>query len=334
MKKVNKERPDCLKIHARFKKVKYDCFGGMPHESQIKRKHKVPMSIELKDEFKMQAPPRGRTYKTPVHLLGVLKKSLAEMLKAGWIRPSRSDWCAPLLIIPKPHQDIKNLSVDEIKYRVVVDLTDLNKRTKNLYYRVPDVTTAWDKLSKARFFSVLDLEKGIWQSKLNTTDGSIARTAFGCELGRYEVVTAPMGAKNSPAHFQEQIENMLRRAGLMDLGVLRVTGPDTIELINDRPCTHPHIDDLIVYSATQEDHYDDLHRVCIALSSEMYYCNPEKCHFFCAYVKYVGGIVGNGLLAMDPNKVRAIDDWERPTTTTEMRAFLDMCNFLRRWYEH
>ena len=55
--------------------------------------------------------------------------------------------------------------------------------------------------------------------------------------------------------------------------------------------------------------------------------------FFCAYVKYVGGIVGNGLLAMDPEKVDTIIKWERPTTTTELRAFLGMCNFLRRWYQ-
>ena len=48
----------------------------------------------------------------------------------------------------------------------------------------------------------------------------------------------------------------------------------------------------------------------------------------------MGGIVGNGLLAMDPEKVKAISDWDRPTTMTELRAFLGMCNFLRRWFEH
>ena len=280
MEHVNVPRADCAQQLRDFQNKEYPCFSGMPHESKISRKHEHPMSIELKDEWKEKTPPRGRTYKTPAHLLVVLKKSLTEMLKAGWIRPSRSEWCAPVLIIPKPHQNLKELKPDQVKYRVCVDLSDLNTRTKTLYYRVPDVTTAWDKLSSAKYFSVLDLEKGFWQSKLNATDGTIEKTAFGCEYGRYEFVTAPMGAKNSPAHFQEQIENMLRRAGLMDLGVLRVTGPETIKLINDIPCAHPHIDDLIIYSATKADHVRDLHRVCTALSDEMYYCNRDKCYFF------------------------------------------------------
>ena len=147
VREVNKPRKDCVKLLRQFRDRKYPCFSGMPHESKIKRQHEVPMSIELKDEFKDASPPRGRTYKTPIHLLPILKKSLSEMLKAGWIRPSRSEWCAPILIIPKPHQDLKSLSVDEVKYHVCVDLSDLNSRTKTLFYRVPDVTTAWDKLS-------------------------------------------------------------------------------------------------------------------------------------------------------------------------------------------
>ena len=332
LEQINKLRDDCVDAFATFKSRAYSCFSGMPHSKDIKRKHETPMSIELKDEFKDKAPPAPRTYRTPINLLNVLKKSLVEMLKAGWIRTSTSDYCAPVLILVKPHQDLKNTKPDDIKYRVCVDASDLNKRTKTIHYRVPDVSTAWDKLSKCKFFSVIDLEKGFWQCKI-ADDGSIERTAFGCEFGHFEFVTCPMGVKNSPAHFQNQIESMLKRAGLMDMGVLRITGPETIKMINNTPCVHTHIDDLIIYSLTKEAHLNDLHRVCTALSDEQYYCNRAKCFFFCKYVRYVGGIVGNGFLAMDPDKVAAIDSWERPTTTTELRGFLGMCNFLRRWYE-
>ena len=332
LEQINKLRTDCVDAFETFKSRAYSCFSGMPHSKDIKRKHEIPMSIELKDEFKDKAPPAPRTYRTPFNLLNVLKKSLVEMLKAGWIRCSTSDYCAPVLILVKPHQDLKNTKPDDIKYRVCVDASDLNKRTKTIHYRVPDVSTAWDKLSKCKFFSVIDLEKGFWQCKI-ADDGSIERTAFGCEFGHFEFVTCPMGVKNSPAHFQNQIESMLKRAGLMDMGVLRITGPETIKMINNKPCVHTHIDDLIIYSLTKEAHLDDLHRVCTALSDEQYYCNRSKCFFFCKYVRYVGGIVGNGFLAMDPDKVAAIDSWERPTTTTELRGFLGMCNFLRRWYE-
>ena len=85
----------------------------MPHESKINRRHEKPMVIELKDEFKDKPPPPARTYKTAYHLLDVLKKSLSEMLKAGWIRPSTSEYCAPVLVIVKPHQDIQNMDPKE-----------------------------------------------------------------------------------------------------------------------------------------------------------------------------------------------------------------------------
>lgn len=115
LQKVNKLREDCMDVWKEFKSRTYSCFTGMPHESKIHRKHEVPMKIVLKDEFKDAAPPPPRTYKTPFHLLTILKKSLVEMLKAGWIRPSTSDWCSPVIIIPKPHQDLANLAPEEVK---------------------------------------------------------------------------------------------------------------------------------------------------------------------------------------------------------------------------
>ena len=277
---INLLRKDCVDIFKTFKSKVYGCFSGMPHESKINRRHEKPMVIELKEEFKDKAPPLARTYKTPYHLLEILKKSLTEMLKAGWIRPSTSEYCAPVLVLVKPHQDIQNMDPKDVKYRIVVDLSSLNARIKTEHYRVPDVTSAWDKLAKSAYFSVIDLEKGFWQSKICKDDESISYTAFGCEFGQYEFVTAPMGLKNSPAHFQSEIEGMCRRHGLMDMGVLRITGPETISLVNGKPCVHTHIDDLIIFSKTKEEHLQDLDRVCTALSNEQYYCNRDKCYFF------------------------------------------------------
>ena len=82
------------------------------------------------------------------------------MLKAWWIRPSTSEYCAPVLVIVKPHQDIQNMDPKDVQYRIVVDLSSLNRRIKTEHYRVPDVTAAWDKLANSSYFSVIDLEKG------------------------------------------------------------------------------------------------------------------------------------------------------------------------------
>ena len=122
---INKLRDDCVDAFATFKSRVYGCFSGMPHSSKINRKHEIPMSIELKDEFKDKQPPVGRTYRTPHNLLAVLKKSLIEMLRAGWIRCSTSDYCAPVIILVKPHQDLKVTKPEDIKYRVCVDASDL-----------------------------------------------------------------------------------------------------------------------------------------------------------------------------------------------------------------
>ena len=122
MEKVNKLRSDCADVWRQFKARTYGCFSGMPHEKDIKRKHEIPMKIELKEEFIGKDPPPARTYRTPYHLLQVLKKSLVEMLKAGWIRPSTSEYCAPVLVLVKPHQDVKTLAPADIKYRVCIDL--------------------------------------------------------------------------------------------------------------------------------------------------------------------------------------------------------------------
>ena len=75
-------------------------------------------------------------------------------------------------------------------------------------------------------------------------------------------------------------------------------------------CVTPYIDDLIIYSESLADHERDLNRVLRALSENQYYVNMEKCSFFCRYAKFVGGIVGNGLLAMDPAKVESVAAWE------------------------
>ena len=98
-------------------------------------------------------------------------------------------------------------------------------------------------------------------------------------------------------------------------------------------CVTPYIDDLIVYSDTFEEHQRDVRKVLACLSKNKYFIQPPKCAWCCEYVKFVGGIVGNGLLAMDPEKIQAIDDWQKPTTVTELRSFLGMANYLKPWID-
>ena len=165
-------------------------------------------------------------------------------------------------------------------------------------------------MEKQSTFTVLDLVKGFHQGSNHPTDGSIEKTAFGTEFGHYEFVGCVMGAKNTPAFFQHKVEIALRKDRLLDVGMLRMSAEGVVEIMNSggTACVTPYIDDLIVYSDTFEEHQRDVRKVLACLSKNRYFIQPPKCAWCCEYVKFVGGIVGNGLLAMDPEKIQAIDD--------------------------
>ena len=187
---------------------------------------------------------------------------------------------------------------------------------------------------------MLDLSKGFHQESLRENDAdepgnggtsSSDKTAFSTEFGHFQFVGCVMGATNTPAFFQSKVEMALRRDGLIDLGLLK---SDSTKLQPDR-------DGNIPANATPIPVYDIKNaRPCCTpfifecLSKNQYYVNKKKCHFGCKYALFCGGIVGNGILAMDPIKIKAICDWEQPTDVTTLRSFLGLANYLKGWYKN
>ena len=162
-------------------------------------------------------------------------------------------------------------------------------------------------MSNASVISCLDLAHGFHQENLNIADGSAAKTAFSTEFGHWEFVGCVMGARNTPAFFQHRVEQELRKRNLLDVGMLRVGKDGKVEVADGHPCCTPYIDDLLIYSKNLDDHFKDLERVFSCLDEAQYFIRPEKCHFCCKYALFCGGIVGNGVLAMDPLKVEAVE---------------------------
>ena len=293
-----------------------------------------------------------------MHLQPILRDLLVELLNKGFIKPSTSPFSAPCMMVAKPHQE--GTPLDKLEYRMVVDLRDLNRMTVPMHHRIPNIEGIWHTVSKAKYISVLDLSKGFHQESLRENDAdepgnggtsSSDKTGFSTEWGHFQFVGCVMGATNTPAFFQSKVEMSLRRAGLLDVGLLKSDTtkfqPDrdgnvpvsakpipVYDIQNARPCCTPFIDDLIVYSETKEQHLEDLRRVFKCLSDNQYYVNKKKCHFGCKYALFCGGIVGNGILAMDPIKIKAICDWEQPTDVTTLRSFLGLANYLKCWYKN
>ena len=308
----------------------WECCKEMPHKSKLTRRKDEEMHIEFAEHCKDYVPP-PKTYRTPVHLLPKLEKFLKELLELGIIRKSTSPFCSPVLMVPKPHQE--GVKACDLKYRMCVSLKDVNALTVPQHHRIPNINSIWSTLGKAKYLSVIDLAAGFYQMNNCIEDGTAAKTAFGCEFGHFEFVGCVMGAKNTPAHFQNNVEKALKRHNLLNVGMMRVTDTGVVECTHTRACVTPYVDDLVCYSDTLEQHMEDLERLLKCLSDEQYYIKPEKCAFCCKYVTSLGSIVGNGILACAPEKIESVIKWEKPTDITSLRSFLGMCNYLKPWYE-
>jgi hypothetical protein len=129
------------------------------------------------------------------------------MKNAGWIEDSTSEFCSPVLIIPKglPHENKG--------YRFVVDLRQLNARTKSLQYMVPELGEMWAKLRYAKFISKLDLRHGFWQMGLHPE--SRHKTSFSCEYGTFQYRVVPTGLLTASAAFQRWVEDRLKKHNLL-----------------------------------------------------------------------------------------------------------------------
>jgi len=326
---AKKTRPECEERLAKFLAMDHPCQRPLPHRSLAKRTPEQMMSIPFKPGFEHVVPPPVR-YKTPVHLQPVLKKCLIELINLGVIAPSDSPFCNPCMCIVKPHQE--GVPMCDLAYRVVVDMRSINELTIPTHHRIPDVQKIYATLAKAKYITVLDLTKGFHQ-ELIRDDGSREKTAFSTEWGVFHFVATCMGCRNTPSFFQSRVEESLCKDGLLNVGLLRVEGGKVIETPG-RACVCPYIDDLAIYSDTEDEHFEDLARVYSCLADNGYHIQPPKCHYCCKYAVFCSAIVGNGCIAMDPAKVEAIDTWQVPSTPTELRSFLGVCNYLKPWFKN
>lgn len=172
---VNVQVPEAALYLEWIKFVGHETFKDIPHKSKIKRPLDETMSIRFKEGFENYVPP-PKFYPCAIPLLPIPKEALTEMLNSGFIRPSNPPFSAPCLIIPKPHQE--KVPFQDKKWRVCVDLRDVNELTVRQHHRIPNIQKCWSRLSSAKYLSVLDLTKGFYQENLNPDDGSIEKNGF------------------------------------------------------------------------------------------------------------------------------------------------------------
>ena len=244
--------------------------------------------------------------KAPYRLSGPeleeLKRQLTELMDAGFIRPSRSPYGAPVLFQGKK---------DTAELRMCLDYRMLNKQTIKNRYPLPLVADCFDKLAKARVFSKLDLRQGYYQVRI--AEGDEHKTTCVTRYGSFEFLVMPFGLCNAPATFCTLMNDVLRP--FLDKSVV------------------VYLDDIVVYSETLEDHKKHLKEVFDALRENQLYLKASKCSFGQEEIQFLGHRIGHGVIRMDDSKIAAIQDWVEPRTVHEVRSFLGLANYYRRFVE-
>ena len=242
-------------------------------------------------------PTFGPIYAMAETELKVLRQYIEDNLKKGHIRESKSPAGYPVIFVKKKDGSL----------RLCIDYRKLNDITIKNAYALPNAVEMRDRLSHAKIFTALDL-RGAY-SLVRMKAGEEWKTAFRTRYGHYEYTVMPFGLTNAPATFQGLMNNVLRAH--LDRTVI------------------VYLDDILVYSATQEEHVEHVKQVLICLEKAGLRLKPEKCEFHKKEVAFLGFTVGTNGIKMSEDKIRVIKEWKQPKTVTEILAFVGFCNFNR-----
>ncbi len=216
----------------------------------------------------------------------------------GVIEESHSDWASPIVLVPKTDGSVW----------FCVDYRKVNAVSKFDTYPMPRVDELLDRLGTARFYSTLDLTKGYWQIPLSPL--SKEKSAFTTPFGLHQFVTLPFGLFGAPATFQRLMDKILR--------------PHTAYAA-------AYLDDIIIYSQDWQRHMVHLREVLRALRGAGLTANPKKCAIGRVEVRYLGFHLGHGQVRPQIDKTAAIAACPRPKTKKEVRQFLGLAGYYRRF---
>ena len=189
------------------------------------------------------------------------------MLDGGAIRPSQSPRCNTIVLVQKKDGTL----------RFCIDFRQLNTRTKKDSYPIPRGPETMESLVGTRYFSTMGLKSGFWQVKISEESCQYTVFTMG-SMGMYEFLRMPYGLCNVPATFQCLMQNCLGELNLQ------------FALI--------YLDDVIIYSRTQEDHLTHLQAVLDHFAHHGLKLKPSKCHFFKENITYLGHeISAKGMLS-------------------------------------
>ncbi|XP_061550331.1 uncharacterized protein LOC133411694, partial [Phycodurus eques] len=244
-------------------------------------------------------PPRGRLFSLSGPEHKAMKEYVEESLAAGLIRPSSSPAGAGFFFVDKKDKTLRPC----IDYRGLNDITVKNR------YPLPLISTAFEFLEGAKVFTKLDLRNAYHLVRIR--EGDEWKTAFNTPTGHYEYLVMPFGLTNAPAVFQNLVNDVLR------------------DMLN--VYVFVYLDDILIFSPDEETHIIHVRSVLQQLLQNQLYVKAEKCEFHRASVSFLGFVLAQGEVKMDPCKVDAVINWPTPTSRKDVQRFLGFANFYRKF---
>jgi transposase InsO family protein len=246
--------------------------------------------------------------KTPVRLMPYrlspaqypkVQEKIQEMLDKGVIRPSKSSYSSPVVIVNKKDNSI----------RLCLDYRQLYQKTIPNSFPLPRIQEILDALQGARYFATLDLSNGFWQIPMRECD--IPLTAFTVQNGHYECLKMPQGQRNATATFSRCMVELLKP--MLNAGVL------------------VFVDDLTIYGKSIPELLERVYKVFEIIKSDNLTLNPKKCIFFETEVTVLGHRVSHEGTKPMNDKIKAIEEWKEPTTRKGVRSFLGLAGYYRQY---
>jgi hypothetical protein len=225
---------------------------------------------------------------------------IEEHLASGRIRPSKSPMASPCFFIKKK----------DGKLRFVQDYRKLNSMTIKNRYPLPLIPELVEKLRGAKYFTKLDVRWGYQNIRIK--EGDEWKAAFRTNRGLFEPLVMLYGLTNSPTTFQTMMNDIFK--DLISRGVVCV-----------------YIDDILIFTKDLEEHWKVVREVLEILRKHKLFLHHDK--FECTRIEYLGLIISDGKVEMDPVKVEGVAKWPTPKSKREVQQFVGFVNFYRRFIQ-
>jgi transposase InsO family protein/predicted aspartyl protease len=235
----------------------------------------------------------------PVHLENKLEEAIKNLEKNGIIKPCNSEWNTPIVCVWKKDKD---------EIRLCLDFRQLNQITKRQAFPMPNIAEMMDRLHGTKYFSTIDLGNAYYQVELDKE--SQEKTAFSTKAGQFCFKRMPFGIAAAPGTFQELMTKVLQPI---------------------KKGASVYLDDILIATSTKEEHYKVIREVFERILQTGLRIKPAKCKMLRPEVKFLGHIINDQGIQTDPEKIAAIENFQRPKCIKNLRSFLGICNYYRRF---